>query len=306
MMEQYAWWKSARSGTVGPISVDDPMPGFYRVSKFKGGPLLPLAIFPNEHSEIVGHFDGRDIDRDRVNELWPFAARNHVDEAAWREVAENGGKWPDIDEAVHNGRGIGDNSGALDEAEAIKAQIENASAGVKEYAVISDDATRDRAQTLRSRLLELSGEADKRRESLKKPHFEAAKAVDTKWQPLVKAAKAAADTIRAALSAWETKKFQAQQASQRAEMLIADAIGTPSPIPAAPIPTPTKFKGGAGRSASTSVVKTIKAVTDWPALYAHFANDETVRAFVLDLARKAVKAGYTVPGVEIQDAVDVK
>lgn len=313
-VDLYAWWKAARAGNMGAISVDDPRCGFYRVSKFKNGPLVPLAIYPC-NGEIIGHLDGENIDSDRLNQLWPFAARHHVDEAAWREVAENRGKWPDIDATVDMQRGIGDNSGALDDAATIKEQIESASAGIKEYAVISDDATRDRAQTLRSRLLELRSEADRHLEKDKRPHLSALETIRGKWNPLVEAAQAGADAIRAAMKKWETKKLNDAAEAQRkidierreGERKAAETGATIAPTVAPPpAPITTKFKGGAGRAASVAKVRVITEVTNWDQVYQVFRDTPDVKALLRKLADRAVANGHTFAGVTIEEQADVR
>ena len=111
-----------------------------------------------------------------------------------------------------------DNRPSFSVADVLRDQIDAAKAGVGTYAKISDDETAGKAQSLRSRLNELSGEADKKREALKRPHLEAGKAIDKEWQPLVKSAKEAADGIRSALSAYETDKLARQRRAERDQL----------------------------------------------------------------------------------------
>ena len=75
--------------------------------------------------------------------------------------------------------------------------------------------TLTRAQSLRSRLLDLSREADRKREEEKRPHLEAGKAVDQKWMSVVRMAKDAADGIRRAMEAWETIKLTRRRDEER-------------------------------------------------------------------------------------------
>jgi len=39
-------------------------------------------------------------------------------------------------------------------------------------------------------------------------------------------------------------------------------------------------------------------VIDWPALFAHYANDERAQDLILELAQKDINRGVTVPHVE--------
>jgi len=241
------------------------------------------------------HYSGRDNDLASAFGVSRETVRDIRLGKGWSHVKPSGG--------------IGDNNPPTDEAETMREQIEAAAKGVADYAQIADDETAAKAQSLRSRLLELSGDADKKREAEKKPHLEAGRAVDTKWQPLVKAAKAAADTIRNALSAHETRKANAAEAARKAEddrqKALAEAlaknpqapVAMPQPTPA-PIAPTTTIRGAYGRGAAVKVVK-IATVEDYDEATTYFRNDAEYRSVIDKLAQRAVDAGYTVPGVSV-------
>jgi hypothetical protein len=131
-------------------------------------------------------------------------------------------------------------------------------------------------------LLELSGEADKQREGLKRPIIDAGKAIDAKWQPLVKKAKDFADTIRAAISAWETTKLRKAQA------------------------VPTTIKGAAGRAASVKPRRVVTAITNIDVLFQALKGRPEVLALFMELAQKIVDANQDVLGVTIEQRMDVR
>lgn len=321
MTATYDYWSNALKGEFGAVHDSDPQPGFYRKRTSRGGAFVPVAIWEHEGS-IVALVDGKQAD---AAELWSYVCQYPVTEEQYRARVETG-RWHDESAAVTASLAppsIGHNNGPQDEAEIIKGQIEAASAGAEEYATIKDDAEAAKAQSLRSRLLELSGSADKKREAEKKPHLEAGKSVDAKWQPLVKAAKAAADKIRDALSAHETRKARvAAEAQRKAEEAIrkaeeerraklaaklAEHPDAPSPMPeptpaAAPVaPEPvTAIRGAYGRAAAVKIVK-VATVTDQDAAYAYLKADKELAALISKLAQRAVDAGYTVPGTEVTE-----
>lgn len=198
-----------------------------------------------------------------------------------------------------------------DEAQALKSQIE-AAKGVaeKDYKDITTDDDAAAAQSLRSRLLTLSGDADKKREAEKKPHFEAAKKVDARWQPVVKLGKEAADWIRDRLSAYATKKaneeaearrLQAIEDAKRLTEQPADEVTLASPLPPPPaVATQTTIKGASGRAATIRTVKIAKVV-DYDKAYAHLKAIPEIKAAIDKVAQRMIDAGNEVPGVEINE-----
>lgn len=163
-----------------------------------------------------------------------------VTEAGYRAYAA-GEQWPDMDKTVAKqiaAPSVGHNQPPTDPLELLREQITAAKAGADDYAKIAGDEQMMKAQGLRSRLLELSGEADKRRDELKRPHFEAGKAIDAAWQPLVKDAKAAADAIRSAMNAYETEKLRAEREERRKHEEATAAAARANQPPPEPPPVP--------------------------------------------------------------------
>lgn len=308
----YDYWQNALSGNFGAVHDGDAQLGFYRKRARRGGPFVPVAIF--EHGgEIVALVDGRKAD---AAEIWTYCCENPVPED-WYRAVERGEPWPDVDASLAAPPPAGHNNPPTDEAEILQEQIEAASAGVKDYETIGDDVKAAKAQSLRSRLLELSRDADKRRDALKRPHQEAGKAIDDRWQPLVKAAKAAADVIAKAIGAHETRKANAAAEAQRKadeerrrqeqEAAKAAALGKPAPDPPpavepppAPLPA-TSIKGGYGRAANVKVVKVVTAIIDEGALFGFLKTHPEMRDLMLKLAQRGVNAGHDVPGITVTE-----
>lgn len=313
-MNDYDFWQRALAGEeVGgptlPLHEDSPQPGFWRKRISKAGGYLPTAIWRGEDGALIGLLDGRETN---PVDLWTYCCRFPISEEHYRARVATG-KWHDEDSAVTASlspppAGIGDNNPPTDPAEVLKGQIDAALAGVADYGAIGSDATAAKAQSLRSRLLDLSREADKTRETLKRPHFEAGKAVDEVFQPMVKAAKSGADLIAKELSAHETRKAReeadkiAKERLRLAEEQFKHApLGAPEPPPE-PIPAPVAapIKGAYGRAAAVKVVK-IATVTDQDAAYGYLKSQPELAVVIQKLAQRIVDAGMTVPGVTIEE-----
>lgn len=327
-MADYTYWQNALQGTFGPVHDGDAQPGFWRKRTSRAGPFVPVAIWEQD-DEMIAVVDQKRAD---AAELWSFVCRYPVTEAEYHKRVETG-KWSDEDDSVRASlspppasQEIGANNPPTDPLEVLKGSIDAALAGVADYAAVSSDEAASKAQSLRARLLELSGSADKERETRKRPHFEAGKAVDEAWGPLVKTAKAGADALRAAISAFETaekRKRDAEEAErvrlariaaqeQEKARLEAEAAGRPAPEPPPPTPVPepapapsAQIRGAYGKAASKKVVKKARVV-DYAAATAAMVTHPELRALVDKLAQRAVDAGVTVAGVEFDEVVDVR
>lgn len=321
MHDEYAFWRAALAnpseiGKSLKIHEGDPQSGFYRKRAHKDGPFLPVAIW-NTEGGTVALVNGQIAD---PNDIWTFACRNPISEAMYNAALAGDG-WPESDPVVERQKApsAGHNSGDVDEAEMLRDQIEAAKQGAEAYASIADDETLPKAQSLRARLLELKGEAEKKHKKEKEPHLEAGRAVDKKWLPLAKEADAIAASIRSAMGAWETKKLQKQREAERAietarlaaEIEARKAAAAGKPVEATPVPqpepvaAPAPIKGSYGRAASVSVIKVVTAITDQDALYAFLHSHPELRNCMFDLAKRAVAKGHTVPGVSVEEQAKV-
>lgn len=326
----YTYWQNALAGNFGPVHDSDPQPGFYRKRTGKSAGYVPVAIWATNEGGMLALVDGKGAD---AAEIWTYCCKYPILEE-WYRARMAGQAWPDESAAVTQSLAhrTDTNNPPTDEAEILKSQIDAASAGAAEYADINSDETASKAQSLRSRLLELSGQADKIREAQKKPHFEAGKAIDAKFQPLVKMAKAAADGIRDALGAHETRKAreaerirreaeevarktaQAAAEAQRKldeEIRLAEEAGRPVPAPQpAPVPVPpasepvpapaAAIRGAYGRAAAVKLVR-VARVVDIDAAFTGLKTHKELVELIGKLAQRATDAGITLPGVKVTE-----
>lgn len=347
-MDAYGYWRACvANGGDAPAGVkflptyhgngthEEPQPGLYRVRVIKGGPLVPVQIWLRaddgavmHHFEdgctLAGTIDGKSADADTLADRWIWCK---AVSKAEHEHYKAHGMWPGEVETAGKSAGIGDNSGSLSLAEQIRDYAETALGWLRRAGGIKDKISSDMAANYRAELLRLSKEADRQRESEKRPHDDAAKAVQAKWKPIIDEAASAANTIRDELTKWmraeearqeaeRRAKWEAEQKAvaaaraeadaQRAKQMRDDPIAalTSAPpdvpeMPAAPEPVKVSAGGQRGRAAGLRTV-TRYVVTDHAAALAFFASSEDVRDLIQKLAERAAKAGVTVPGVEKQ------
>lgn len=322
----WAWWQAALKnpaaiGKMLPVHDGDAQQGYYRV-KNKDKSFDPVAIFyPEGSNELVAYRAGREV---RPEDIWSWCCRYPVSFEAYTAAVDGKG-WPDDDKTVAAQvqppePSIGDNSGEVDETEKLKDQIEAALKGVDAYAKITDDATAAKAQSLRNRLNELSGDADKKRDELKRPHLEAGKLIDKQWMPLVKAAKEGAALVRSSMEAWETEKLRIRRAEERkAEQARIDAekaaqaqsgeaavLDAPK-AEALPDASAGQIRATYGKAASVSAKIVLDEVTDWPALAVYMSGHPETQELLRKLAQRAIDAGRTnIPGITTKEIAAVR
>lgn len=320
MSNIWQWWQDALAGKAPAIDANTPQCGFYKKRDGKGGKWLPVMIRFDDNGALRCRV-GDDSAADPFD-VWTWCAGNPVSKEAAKVAFETGSFPGDVELAP-----VGHNSGDLSLAEQIRDYAATA-LGWLNKAGVKDKQSSDMAANYRAELLRLSKEADRERETEKRPHDEAAKAVQAKWKPLIDEATGAANTLRDELTKWmraeearleaeRRAKWEAEQKEAAAERkriederaaLMRDdpisALTSPEPeLPAAPQPPePVKVNAGGqrGRAAGLRTV-TKYVVTDHTKALAFFAESEDVRELVQKLADRASKAGVAVPGVEKQE-----
>lgn len=342
-----------------PIDTNMPIEGWYRAKSRRPGGKADVFVpvryrYIGDFGELECFIDGRKVDDRRALDQWPYASANPVTEEAYRN-ALNGHPWPDVDATVHAAaNGAGSNNPPpgeeLPPEAQLAAKVQHALGGLTTYVqwhvgdpnaenkpatlisatqdkkvayLIGDDAVRDRAQSLRDMLLKLRGEAVKSHKKEKQEYLDAGRKVDRKWFDVRDLADAAAEALREAMSAWETKKLQSHLAesakaqeedlAQRVEAAKKEAAATGQTVVvvAAPAPPPppvpaSRIKGGTGKATSSKVITQVDVVTDWKVLAAHYVDIPQVRDMLLKLANDDLKDGRQVPGVKTHQVAEVR
>lgn len=315
MTDIWQWWRDALAGKEQTIDGDSPQCGFYKMRESRNGPWLPVMIRMDGETLRCRVADNSDADPCKI---WTWCAGNPISKDDAKFAFETG-SFPGDAPAP-----IGDNSGDLSLAEQIKDYATQALNWLKKNG-IKDKASGDRAANYRQELLRLKKEADTQRIAEKKPHDEAAKAVQNKWVPIIDEAELAAEELRGALGAYmiaekraaeaeARAKYEAEQKAiaavranieaQRAKQMRDDpiaALTSPEPeLPMAPLPPePVKIQAGGQRGRKTGLREVTRyVVTDHAKALAFFADSEDVKELIGKLAERASKAGVAVPGVE--------
>lgn len=104
---------------------------------------------------------------------------------------------------------IGDNSKTVDPEIAFSAAINDLrdeAANFLDGAPIENQGQADAVTTILDSMKALSRDAEKERKAEKQPHLDAGKAVDSKWQPLIKTAKLVTEEAQKPLTVWRTEQ----------------------------------------------------------------------------------------------------
>lgn len=312
MSDIYQPYRDLCAGKDVPIYENRPYPGRYRMKRGNG--FVAVLINADANGAIKARVGKNIVD---ATDVWIACAKHPVDKAAF-DAFEATGAWPgDAPEVGHN-------SGALSLAEQIRDYAAQALGWLKTSG-ISDVTSKDMAANYRAKLIELRKSADAEREAKKRPHDEAAKAVQAQYKPLIDEADSAANELRDALTVYmreeerkerearekayreeqarveaERRRLEAERAAKMAKDPIA-ALTEPEPelpmAPAAPEPVKVRAGGQGGRAAGLRTV-TIYEVTDYAAALSHCKDHPDVVAVVEKVAKAQAKAGATVPGVE--------
>lgn len=301
-VDQYDFWRRRMAGEVVPIHDGEPQAGFYRL-KTRNGAWQPVAYWFGKDGALRCRVAGQDINEQTAKERWPWASKTPISHEVYKSVVA-GGPWPDQHEAVTRDRA--NSTGAPDENswEGLTDRIEDLARDAEKIIAAGpaqDQDAVDRAADLANRLAELHKSADIARAAEKRPHDEAAKAVQARWLPLLNTAeiykRIKSAVITPFLVAEESKRKAAEAEAKR---LAAEAAKAGEPIPD---PSPVQRaapKAGAGgrRSVALRPVKVV-TITDRPALLAFFAENPIITEALQKMAEKAVAAGVDVPGVTV-------
>jgi len=300
--------RDALAGNATALHADIPNPGYYKVRAGKDGPWQPVAIWRKD-GNLVCRVAGEMKDPLAV---WTWAAKNPVSKEAAKHAFEHG-TWPgDVPMPGHN-------SGTLSLPEEIDDAVAQVSAWLSSTKV-ADKVAADTASNWRARLLDLSKRADKQRETEKRPHDDAAKAVQAKWKPVIDRATDTANKLRDALTAYmraedERQRREAEAARKAAEEAArkqreaaeaarreAEAKNIPPPPEPEDVPLPfveppkVQVGGQTGRKTGLREI-TRYEVEDYEAALAAVKDHPDVRAAVEKVAAARCKTGVAVPGV---------
>jgi hypothetical protein len=312
----YEYWLNALEGLTQEIHQNEPQPGFYRN---KHG--TPCAIWVAENGEPTILLGDKVVEDRDHEDVWTRVCTRPVTEDEYNAVMA-GGVWSDMDPAIADT--LGDNIRNASDPEGIKALIQILENAASLYAAsIESDSEASKAQSLRSRALELKARADKIRVAEKEPHLAAGRAVDQTWQPLVKAADAVVAKLRKSMEAFETKKMQERRRAEEAERARRQAefdakieaareaggsVDVDMSGPDQPEPEPlvkSGIRGGYGRAAGVSYRNVVVSI-DRLAAFHHFFDHPSLTELLMKLAQAEIDRGNSVPGAKVEEQAIVR
>lgn len=310
VVNRWAWWQEALKGNFGPASESHPEQGYYRTRR-KGGQWEAVAIWWDEESgKWLGYRGGQEA-RD-VNELWVWSMRYPITADAY-DKAMAGGGFDDEPPAP-----LGHNSGDADPFEALRIEL----AGEMDTAAdflkqpVATQAEADKIGIWAKRVGEIAKRAEQQRVVEKEPHLAASRAVDTKWRPVIDDAKDFGAKLKRHVEPFliaEKRKAEeaARKAREEAERQRAaaqaeqDAERRAAALQAAQeaekVAEPKN--ASAGRTGARVSIRTEKRarIVDFDACLAALKTHKDLIALVEQLAQRAVKAGVSLAGVEVEE-----
>jgi len=311
----WAWWQDKLAGMQVPASEGTPYAGFYRwVRKSRYGAkkyAVPVAYWPGEDGELHCRVGQRDVEPQYGRDIWVNVCDSPVYEEWYREVTEKKPPektWrdgldltPPPDPLDQPGDAIGDNPLIGDNQPPKKSDFEWLQEQITEAAgpatlrlegePITTQLEADQIANMADRLAELWKAADAARAAERRPHDEACREIQKKWAPLLVLAESYKNLKFKLLTPW-LKKLDDQQ---RTEAEAAEAAGE-----APPSEVRRPRAGSRGRAMTLRPRKTAK-ITDFAKCLEFFKESPDILATVQDLANKAVRAGVTVPGTEVNE-----
>ncbi len=343
MEADYTYWEAAliaaRIGQKVAMQDGKPQCGFYKHRKIKDGPWIPVSIFIHEDERII-QIDGVPVAIHQHNEIWGKVAHHPVSYEDYSHRTDNG-VWPG-QTAPEATAEIGDNAApAAPETPDVILVRELDAAGVWIKATeIDSDELADQAANRVAELLKLKELVVEIHKNEKAPHLEAGRAVDLKYQPLIRdddnnpgRVKLAVKFLRTKIAQWDAKKKEAARLAaqaiedarlaelrameEKAKASAKDSVATqggptttpavaptappPPPPPPPPAPVKTSYGGAVGRKISVGPPKKVGVIVDQEACYQHFKANPEVVAVLQKLVNVMVKAKQPVLGVEVRD-----
>lgn len=308
--DTYAYWRAALQAkdkrSLPPTSDGDVHCGRYRMRKHKGGPWVPVAVWPVEGQEHPAcRIDGADVDHETAQAKASFFHQNPVTQKQYAEYEETGRWWDEV--------GPGHNNPPDDEADPHERWTKTFEA-LKEEAeplIGSKVETEEQAEkhaAMAKALDAVAREADKIRKAEKQPHLDAGKAVDNKWRSLTTEPKDVAKKVKRTLD--EFMREQERQRREEAERLRQEAMAQAKRSDNQEEVVEKIERAQALEQAKTTVGTTgakvrmrevISAIiTDFDKAVAdpQIKDHPDYRAFIQQLCDRAVRAGKTIKGVE--------
>jgi len=287
----YEWYFAALDGKNPPVRPQTPECGFFRKpgkdQRTREQIWIPVAIFYD--GGFLTAIEGKRTitDYDAIVELFGWCIQHPVPEEQWRAVVERGERWPD----ELPPREVDFSNLPSDPLESILLELAGEKAELEAFLQngIQTQDQADRAANWKGRITEIGKRAEEMRKAEKKPHDEAAAAVQRRFRPALELTDELKRSIDAAMTPYLKEKAR-KEAEERAR-LAAEGQEAARPKGAK--------AGTIGRTVALTTVKTGRIVNaEEFALYLVRMTHVDMMELLQQLANRIVRAGATAPGIE--------
>jgi hypothetical protein len=302
------------------MHLDEPQTGSYEArakNPNTGKVKRSVVAYWYVKGELHCLVNNQPVELPRAKAIWTWCGQRPLSEKVYRDVAERGLPWPGESAAVCELEQSSAPASASDDPsrprylsnmppddeslEGLTAQIEylaEHAAKMIEAGVAKSQEAADEAAHLSEALRKLGIKADEKRKTEKKPHDDAAKEVQERWNPILAKARVYADLKATVIAPF----LDAENRRRDAERMAAERAGRP-----APETKPATAGSGAGsRKVHTQTVKDVKIVDYAKALMA-LKDHEFVTAAVQRAAEAVARAGVAkIDGCEITERTSAR
>lgn len=307
----WKYYQHAMKGQDFPIHPHHAPIGFFRKWNRHKDKSWPVAIWEDQGKKYAQIGDWKVIDlstpeaeQDFIHDTFQWCSRNAIDYKLYEHWKKHR-DWPAetgagaVIEASKAVRGIGDNSGAdpAVEHETFVDQVRAALAGVKALSNVTSDEQAAEASSLRNRLTELAGEGAKKHEVEKKPHLDAGREVDQRWNPIIKDARAGASMLRAAIEVHATAKLKKKREEEAAAAAAAN--------PVTEVAQPERIEPAYGKRTSVKA-KMVPVRWDQDEVYLQLRENPEIQQLIEKLVKKVYAAGGTLRTVETEEFATIR
>lgn len=275
MTDDYRYWHARLAGVEAHQNPNNPQCGFYRWPKkasYGARKTFQAVAYWRVGDTMCCKVDDDDKEPQYGSDIWISVGSHPVTYENYQGYMETG-RWADEHPLVP----MGSNQPPDDDSyEGLKAKIEELARDANQL-IVDDKVAQsqdeaDQLSNLANRLAELGQRAEDKRKAEKKPHDDAADAVQAKWRPLV-------------ITAEVYKGIKNRLILPFAKRARKDS---------------EEFRAGTrGRAMSLRGTKKARITPEnRDAVLAYFKDDEMISTTLQILADRAVRAGVSVPGVE--------
>ena len=308
------YWAAKLAGEEVQIT-EDVQEGYYRGTWYKDSGQLPIAIWKQgdqlyclvgysaESGKEPAAFYGK---QETVEGNWLYFCESPVEYADYQAAFTRGEDWPDV-AVVEETPPAGHNQPPLEGVDLYKQQMSDLMEAVTKHLKVPkaewNQIWADKCANYRSKVLELRGIVEKERVEKKKPHDDAANAVQAIYKPVVDDGDRYNKKLRDALSAFKNEEDRKAKEKMLAELKEVEEGN--KTVDEAEIPKEVKkaggsSRGGTGRATGFREVRSAK-ITDYDKALAHFAKDGAVVGLIQSLCDRACRSGDDKgPGWEVE------